>query len=1016
MCCCFAPARSSIEGVFDVYVLACFRGLMFTGVMMFAVGALATAPVAHWAATADVPDSLPNRVTPGLAGGLHGVDILWRVEDLVDHPSAWFGGNDSYVEVRNSPVLNPDHLTLTVWFKLPDGQVFNQKPLVLKSAPSHDGPMYQYGLFLSDDVEYPKTLAFYVSLDGKLVSHVVKDVALQPGWNRATATYDGAALQLYCNGKPVGEPVPATGALDGYDTPLLLGAYGNLPKTDVYSFEGYISEVRLYDTALAPEILATSFEAEVSAYPQGGEAGGLTPYATRLNEALESNRDVWGEALIAQGGATYENMKDILHPLFYSTGHVYTEMGVHNLLFGKSGGEPPYIVPLADGSRIAANVYQSEDFLAWRVGPDLEPYGSTLERLNGPYLAEEYLPILEMAYTGNEGNYYRQTSFAAEVEGHAGVLAFVRMAVTVGKNSEPALLRLDFGDDAGTRCRLDVPAAFQVVTESEAGITWKISPGTHSLYVCWSPEAPLHDGVQISSDAFQSAQKSMIAYWSKALEPVSRFQVPEAHVMNAQRNLLMQNLILRWRYSLGSVVYHDSFYQPESSDAVQTLGEFGHPQAYRDGLGALLDMTKGEGYYINWERGEKLTHGAHYYFLTRDADFIADHTEAFVEICEIFKQQMAEDEYGLLTKQRQCGDIPEVAHYIFHQTVGWQGIRDMAEVWKAVGRTDLYERYRPLADQLKSAIDKGMTEAVTEMKDGSLFVPRALHTGELPYSSITETRIGSYWNLVIPYAFATGYWPMDGPELGRIADYMHGHGATFLGLLRFNYYPTPIGSFRRDGLPGYYTTGVDNVYLPAYLRMIAAQDMAERQVLTFYGKLAHGMTRNTFVTGEGSTLGERPGEYYRSTYGGPTSANNCALLLNLRLMLVRDSFNHETGLPENLYLAHATPREWLEHGKEIVVDAAPTCFGPVSYRIASRLAEQRVDVTVDLPTRDVMKETKLKVRLPEPFQMVSVTRAGEDVPFNSATCIIDLSGLTGKHALEIVTRSPGLLAKDVVSD
>jgi hypothetical protein len=67
----------------------------------------------------------------------------------------------------------------------------------------------------------------------------------------------------------------------------------------------------------------------------------------------ERTGDVWGEALIAQGGATYDRIKDLLRPLFYSTGNVYTELGVHNLLFGEDGGTPPYIIPLADGSRIA---------------------------------------------------------------------------------------------------------------------------------------------------------------------------------------------------------------------------------------------------------------------------------------------------------------------------------------------------------------------------------------------------------------------------------------------------------------------------------------------------------------------------------------------------------------------------------------------------------------------------------------------------------------------------------------
>jgi hypothetical protein len=89
----------------------------------------------------------------------------------------------------------------------------------------------------------------------------------------------------------------------------------------------------------------------------------------------------------------------------------------------------------------------------------------------------------------------------------------------------------------------------------------------------------------------------MKAYWTERLAPVLRFDVPEPLVMDAQRNLLIQNLIMRWRYSLGAVVYHDSFYQPESSDAVEVLGEYGHAEAHRDGLADLLTMTKGAGYY-----------------------------------------------------------------------------------------------------------------------------------------------------------------------------------------------------------------------------------------------------------------------------------------------------------------------------------------------------------------------------------------------------------------------------------
>ena len=114
---------------------------------------------------------------------------------------------------------------------------------------------------------------------------------------------------------------------------------------------------------------------------------------------------------------------------------------------------------------------------------------------------------------------------------------------------------------------------------------------------------------------------------------------------------------MRWRYSLGSLVYHGSFYQPESSDAVSTLGLFGFLEAYRDGLDALVKMSKGAGSArcSNWERGEKLTHAAHYYHLTGDATFVEKQTPTYVSYCRKFQRQIAADPHGLLEKQRHGG-------------------------------------------------------------------------------------------------------------------------------------------------------------------------------------------------------------------------------------------------------------------------------------------------------------------------------------------------------------------------
>src|SRR5690606_4963162 len=153
-----------------------------------------------------------------------------------------------------------------------------------------------------------------------------------------------------------------------------------------------------------------------------------------------------------------------------------------------------------------------------------------------------------------------------------------------------------------------------------------------------------------------------------------------------------QNLILRWRYSLGSVVYHDAFYQPEGNDAASTLALYGHTAAARESLARLLDLSKGPGSYVNWERGEKLSHGAHYYHLTGDVAFIQEHTALYESYAADFAAQLAADPHGLLQPERQCGDIPTPSYALFHQAVCWRGLRDMAEVWGQVGRGDLRER------------------------------------------------------------------------------------------------------------------------------------------------------------------------------------------------------------------------------------------------------------------------------------------------------------------------------------
>jgi hypothetical protein len=955
-------------------------------------------PIGEWIApTEDVTEVRDSTGSDrGLA--LHGVTVLHRQEDLVDHPHLYFDGDGAYAEVNAAPALSPKHVTISLWFRVEDSAIQAQVPLAVKSLPQHTDPWYQYGLFLTDTIEHPKSISFYVGAQGRAVIAEARGVNWGANWNHVATTYDGTVARIYMNGTEVAQSTSVLGPLDAYNTPLVLGAYANVPKTRGNCFNGAIASLRLYDGALDAEAVRAEFEQAKDTFPDRREAVvEESEYATRLNAVLREGRDVWGEALIAQGGATYDTIKDYLRPLYFSTGYTNETLGVHNLLFGLNGGDPPYIIPLADGSRIAAERYDNTNDLQVFVGADgSELSGGEIDRLAQPALEDGYYPILQTAYHDATGNRYTQESFASPLDDSDGLAAFVRMTVSRASSTADLTVRFVRGvAESGI-------VASQPLMHEGPESRWIVAGDSATCTLIWHPNRAVSIGETQVADLYDRKKSEWKTYWDTLLARGAQFDVPEELVMNAQRNLLIQNLVMRWRYSLGAVVYHDSFYQPESSDAVATLGLYGYEDAYRDGLEYLVDQTKGAAYYANWERGEKLTHAAHYYHLTRDGAFIERLTPKYEAFCEEFRQQIEKDPNGLLQKERQCGDIPQVSYFVWHQVLGWRGMRDLAEIWKEIGREDLYARYSPVAQGLKEAIARAMETSQVDMPDGTLFIPRMLLEDAPVETPVTETRLGSYWNLCMPYAFASGFWNPQGEDMDRIVGFMRNHGSFLLGLVRFNYYPTPIGSYRANGLPGYYTTGFDNVYLPDYLQLVADRDEADHLVLSFYGKLAHAQTRGTFVSGEGETVGERPGEYYRSCYGTPCSANNNAFLLPLRLMLVRESFNRETGMPDNLYLAHATPREWLEDGKTIQVNDAPTCFGMVSYKLTSHLAEDRIDANVSLPDRNPAKIVSIRLRVPPGKVIETVSIDGKPyAQFNSATETIDLSGLAGSVNLSI---------------
>jgi hypothetical protein len=104
----------------------------------------------------------------------------------------------------------------------------------------------------------------------------------------------------------------------------------------------------------------------------------------------------------------------------------------------------------------------------------------------------------------------------------------------------------------------------------------------------------------------------------------------------------------------------------------------------------------------------------------------------------------------------------------------------------------------------------------------------------------------------------------------------------------------------------------------------------------------------------------------------------------------------------DLWLARATPRTWLEQGRKIRVQNAPTHFGMVDYEIISDADNGHVAATVRMPSRSPPKQVLLRLRHPKTAPIRRTTVNGKPwTDFDVAKEVIKLHGVAGTATVEV---------------
>jgi hypothetical protein len=698
-------------------------------------------------------------------------------------------------------------------------------------------------------------------------------------------------------------------------------------------------------------------------------------YAARIEHALAATRDVWGDALVARpGGPTYAGAAHHLAPLLYASGprgRPLTASGVYYLPFSyplSDYGARAFALHVADGSQIVTRRAGGPSLTISVGANSSERFGSCLRRLATPRLRDGWLPVLDTAYTDARGVRYRQESFAGRIPGVRALVSFVRISADARGASAPAAIRLRSSSGGGAVIR--VPRGAQA-----------------TLYAEWlntyAPRVIVTDAAN-----YAVALARVQAFWESRTADGTTFQVPELRVMNAERALLVQELTMTWRYSIGNT-YEELSYA-EAQDVAQLFAEYG----FMDNAKAILrfSLRRLQLRFTDWRAGERLVAGALYYRLSHDRAYVEEETPELSRVVAVLERRLESRRAGgLLVREQYSSDIGTPVYGLHGQTVVWQGLLDMGRIWDETGHRALADRCRAVALRLERGLRRAVAASMRRLPDGSLFVPAALLAGSAPFTRLTDTRDGSYWNLVMPYALASGFFRPHSVQADGIWRYLSAHGSRLLGLVRAN-------ASRIYGAGSAGLSGTDQVYGFNLSRFLADQDEPDQLALTLYGMIAAGMTPNTFVSGEAATVAPLHGVLARTMFLPPNADSNAAFLETLRLQLVHETRGPK-GSPRGLELAFATPRAWLGAGKAIEVNAAPTSFGPVSYSL--RRSDRRVDVSVQAPHDSSLRSLHLRLRLPAGERVVAVQGIAPR-RFDPSSQEIDLSRLGATRFVAVV--------------
>ena len=496
------------------------------------------------------------------------------------------------------------------------------------------------------------------------------------------------------------------------------------------------------------------------------------------------------------------------------------------------------------------------------------------------------------------------------------------------------------------------PAEACVQLESEEGpapmrTAWRkpLAPKQKAETAFRVPFAPVPNAAAFDKENPKVWLTRTANYWRRALAKGTLVQVPCEKATQALRAAHVCQLIANDHGVLkGGEGFYDQFYIRDGAYQLLELEEGGLLDIARKAVEPFLAAQRPDGHFETQKHeldgnGQALWALWQFYKITGDREWLLrayPQMRRAAEWTMNARRQTAPDSpfAGLLTNALADGE------YLWdgkHHIVGYdfwnlRGVLCVADAARVLGEQADGLRFRREAEDYRKAIDAAWKR-----------------TG-VPFFPPSWEKAGTHWGNT------ETLWPTElfAPEDARVGalltEVREHHGGGFLE-----------GTIRWTGF-----TNAIHPYMSSYSTM-ASLIRGEHDVFVqdFYWYLLHSTATHAFP--EGIFFQRRFA--WSDTIPHATGAANFAFLL-------RHALVHEQG--DELHLLLGAPDEWLADGKEILVENAPTHFGPMSLRVRGRASG--VDLKVEVPTRQPPR--RIVVHLPR-SRPVDKLRNGMEVDYRA---------------------------------